>query len=220
MLEGKDSVSSPANPEVIVSVTKRDYELISCSVAARITMSTMQYEVEKLSYEEIERLARGRCKISHVARGRKANVIDEIVRTASPKLLSEMKALAVAKENSAQLGTKRKRERDDERRHVRMRIDENVEENDEFRDAVFLRLPSKEEERRRFEAFYEATKPAAVVGTICGVCGRECGVMDEEISTIEFSVLRNRPRLRPIIPHPAQDLYDGVWVWHSKNLTE
>lgn len=60
------------------------------------------------------------------------NVIDEIVRTASLKLLSEMKALVVAKENSAQLGTKWKREKDDERRHVCMRIDENVEENDKF----------------------------------------------------------------------------------------
>ena len=67
---------------------------------------TVESQLKKLSYHEIVCLARGRCKISHVAQGRKENVVDEVLRSASPKLLSEMVEEVIAKDSREPLDRK------------------------------------------------------------------------------------------------------------------
>ena len=61
-------------------------------------------------------------------------------------------------------------------RRIRMRYEAKEKETDEQRDAVFMQLPTVEQERDQFRAFFEVTQPSAVHNAVCGVCARECSV--------------------------------------------
>ena len=61
-------------------------------------------------------------------------------------------------------------------RRIRMRYEAKEKETDEQRDAVFMQLPTVEQERDQFRAFFEVTQPSAVHNAVCGVYARECSV--------------------------------------------
>ena len=104
----------------------------------------------------------------------------------------------------------RKRKRDEEQveRAVRPQItDDDGDVNDE---DSFMDLPSEEEVCQCYKVFYDATSLSAVQTKVCGVCARECGVMDGKLSSVKLSGIPNRGQLQPVVPHPAHDLYDSA----------
>ena len=74
---------------------------------------------------------------------------------------------------------------------------------------VFLELPTDAERKQCYAHFYDATSNTAVEHCICGVCARECGVLDDSIIAMPLSLMPNSYRLIPSRPHVAHDLYGG-----------
>ncbi|KIK80724.1 hypothetical protein PAXRUDRAFT_71646, partial [Paxillus rubicundulus Ve08.2h10] len=73
----------------------------------------------------------------------------------------------------------------------------------------FLRLPTDEEKRKCYRRFFEATSKKALASAVCGVCARECGAMDEKLTTWRLTEIPNVERLIPNFHHPAHDLFEG-----------
>lgn len=166
-------------------------------------------QINILSRDEILRLTRVRCSVSYVARAKKASVVDEVVRRASPTLLTELREAAETKQTMRTVSCKRKREDEEDGRCVRRCVEMRKEIDEERREDNFMLLPSAPERRERYRAFFDATKPSVLRQKVCRICGRECGVMDEKVSSLEFKKLPNRGRLHPLVPHSAQELFEG-----------
>ncbi|KIJ13524.1 hypothetical protein PAXINDRAFT_13640 [Paxillus involutus ATCC 200175] len=104
-------------------------------------------------------------------------------------------------EGKVAMGSERRR--GSKRKHA----EEDVEE--EYDPSKFLVLPTDEELKDCYTRFWKATSNAAVETSICGVCARECGVIDNRLSQISLSDLPNVNQLIPKKTHPAHDLFDG-----------
>jgi len=75
--------------------------------------------------------------------------------------------------------------------------------------SKYLDLPSDAEVQAAYQAFYQAMSSASVNSAVCGVCARECGPMDDELTTFSLVELPNSHRLIPLQSHPFHDLYDA-----------
>lgn len=73
-----------------------------------------------------------------------------------------------------------------------------------------MRLPTDEELRECHIRFIDATGSKALAQGVCGVCARECGAMDEMLTSCRLSDIPNSYKLVPVHTHAAHDLYDGM----------
>ncbi|KAJ8590086.1 hypothetical protein M405DRAFT_689170, partial [Rhizopogon salebrosus TDB-379] len=76
--------------------------------------------------------------------------------------------------------------------------------------SSFMCLPSDQERRDCHSRFIDATGSQALAQGICAVCARECGAMDEKLTSWRFSDIPNGHRLIPAQSHPAHDLFDRM----------
>lgn len=75
---------------------------------------------------------------------------------------------------------------------VHCRLVENEADEDE---QEFLLSPLFSVVRDCSRTFYTKTSHAALESTMCAVCGRECGAMDEDTSLVPLEQLPNSDRL-------------------------
>ena len=73
----------------------------------------------------------------------------------------------------------------------------------------YLDLPGWDDVKQNYRDFYKATSNAAVCLTICAVCAREVGQIEDEVTVLALDELPNAQRLCPILKHTAHDLFDG-----------
>ena len=171
---------------------------------------SLYLDIMNLSWSEILQAACNRCSISYVARTSKALIVNELIQSASPALLSEIRDLAQHKVEQGPLLRKRRFLGEEVERRNRLRLMDHEDEEENTREDCFMTLPSEKQRHDRYQAFYDAMKPSAVQVKVCAVCARECGVMDEKVTIIKFHAIPNRQRLHPIVPHVAHDLYEGL----------
>lgn len=69
---------------------------------------SLYLDIMNLSRSEILQAARNRCSISYVARTSKALIVNELIRSASPALLSEIRDLVQCKVEQGPLLRKRR----------------------------------------------------------------------------------------------------------------
>ena len=154
-------------------------------------------------------------QFSRAERVSKPAMIRRIVADGSADLVGEFVARSRMKvqladearvRNAAKRAARKRKRREEivEGRRTRLRRDEAYDPEE------FLRIPSVEELKRCYAAFHVATAASTLRGHVCAVCARECGVMDETITTRRLDQLPARDRLRPLFPHPAHDLVDGL----------
>jgi len=78
-----------------------------------------------------------------------------------------------------------------------------------YESSSYLDLPSDAKVHAAYKAFYQATSSASVSSSVCGVCTRECGHMDEELTSYSLEELPNSHSLIPSQSHPLHDLFAG-----------
>lgn len=63
---------------------------------------------------------------------------------------------------------------------------------DNIQEESFMTLPSECQRQEWHQAFFNATSLSALHARVCGVCGRECGAMDEKVMDLEFQSIPNQ----------------------------
>ncbi|OJA13096.1 hypothetical protein AZE42_09330 [Rhizopogon vesiculosus] len=81
---------------------------------------------------------------------------------------------------------------------------------DELQSSPFLRLPTEQERKECHAKFIGATGRGALAQGVCGVCARECSVMDEGLTSWKLLDIPNGGRLIPTRVHPVHELYNGM----------
>ena len=59
-------------------------------------------------------------------------------------------------------------------------------------------------------SFHHATNMSSLQEAVCGICARRLNRREYDIQTLRLEAVPNLHRLRPTIPHPKHDLYQGV----------
>ena len=81
--------------------------------------------------------------------------------------------------------------------------------DEDYGPSKFLELPTEEERRNCYAAFYQATSNDAVKMGVCGVCAQECNIIADELVKTQLHFIPNGSCLVLTKPHPAHQLFDG-----------
>ncbi len=164
---------------------------------------TAMNDLHVLTTAELRSLVKDELPLSREVRARKETMIAYIASHASPRLMGIVEAAAFAK------GSNRKRQRLDgqDGRRVERRVEAEAERRPHPHN--YLALPSDDERRECYSAFYASTGNEAVRSAVCAVCAREMNATDGGVERIRLDSVEHRSRLRPRDAHPAHDLYDG-----------
>ena len=73
----------------------------------------------------------------------------------------------------------------------------------------YLDLLGWDDVKQNYRDFYRATSNAAIRLTVCAVCVREVGQIEDEVTVITLDQLPNAQHLCPMLKHTAHDLFDG-----------
>lgn len=74
----------------------------------------------------------------------------------------------------------------------------------------YLDLPSAEDVKRLYAAFYDATGNAALAFATCAVCAREVSMKKDQVISTPLSDIPHPAKLSPHAPHPHHTLYNGM----------
>ena len=74
----------------------------------------------------------------------------------------------------------------------------------------FMELPSQKQVYQCYREYYNATSNESLTMMVCAVCAREVNRKEDGVVKIKLTDLPNWDRLRPITPHVAHDLFDGL----------
>ena len=111
-------------------------------------------------------------------------------------------------EEQAQAAAKRKYKNDiRQEEHKRRRLEGIADEEDSTR---YLELPTADEVKHCYRAFYNATGSAAVSLAVCSVCASEKLVAEAKFTSIPVRDVPNPHRLFPRQQHAAHDIYEGM----------
>ena len=165
----------------------------------------------RLTIKEIHAKMNGHLIFTHTERQKKERLLERVIRDASPNQLAAM--LEAARQKSPP-SWKQKREASTDHRQEGQGDGGDNRHTGGKRDhakspAEFLYVPSEEEIRACYASCYDATSNAAVEQATCGMCARECSIIEDGISSIPLSLLPDSHRLIPRNSHPAHDLFDG-----------
>ena len=165
-----------------------------------------------LTIKELLTLCVGQIVLSRVERGSKNAIIDAIMCRGSDGLISAAFQAVNIKLESIATSKKRVRDGNQERRRVVRRLDVlsgSSSWQDDRDVSHFMDLPSGEEIKNCYRAFYDGTSMGAVEMEICGVCAREVNVRSDGVVTMMMSDIPNVHRLVPKNPHREHNLIDG-----------
>lgn len=163
-----------------------------------------------LTVLEILHELRDKLDIPHSCWGRKSLLIDYVLTNAPEPIATELEKLGWCKVFDLQVREKRKGKFESShgwRCNVCRRLNDGDCGNDE---QNFLVLPSEDAVHSCSRRFYMSMNQAALQCSMCAVCTRECGVMDEETILVPLSNLPNATHLRPTLPHEAQEFFKGL----------
>lgn len=163
--------------------------------------------LSSLAIREILCFVRGRFHLSQVVRTDKNCLILAVIHNAPSDVLQRMHRVGEARLLCSRSEPSRylqKRKRVEPYGLARGMEDMEVDGDS------FLAQPSESCKRRCYADFFQATSAAALRAWVCAVCGRECGPMDEEIVLMKLNEVPNKTRLKPLFPHPGQQLTDGL----------
>ncbi|KAJ8585561.1 hypothetical protein M405DRAFT_865313 [Rhizopogon salebrosus TDB-379] len=166
-------------------------------------------DIAVLSCNEIIFHSRGCLSLSREVQRRKSILVDCVHQwlTANPTHLQHARlAEAIRLKGLIEPAKQtRKRKADDitsiERKKLR---------TEDWSRSAFMRVPTDEERRECHTRFIDATSRTALAQGVCAVCARECGAMDESLSSWRLLDIPNGHRLVPAHTHPAHDLYEGM----------
>jgi hypothetical protein len=165
-----------------------------------------------LSTKSILECLKGALSISRAQRQSKELLIERVIQDAPTEHLHRLLALGqvklAEKEKKGQESRKRKRDDQDEENSTR-RVAQRLQDTEDYEPSKFLAVPTEEEVKNCYGRFYHATSNTAVEMSICGVCARECSVVDDQVKKVLLSNLPNTNRLIPTKSHSAQQLFDG-----------
>ena len=81
--------------------------------------------------------------------------------------------------------------------------------DEDYDPSKFLELPTEEERRNCYAAFYQATSNDTVKMGVCGVCAWECNIIADELVETQLHFIPNGSHLVPTKPHSTHQLFDG-----------
>ena len=163
-------------------------------------------ELEKLSVAELKACARHHLHIPKVIAGRKATIITHLLQHDSHELRATIREAIQARQSRHADGRKRRHEED----HSPLPARNPPHLADEHDVTHYLDLPTEVEVKDLYRRFFESTSKIAVERVVCAVCARECGRKQDKVDTIHISQIPNSHRLKPEVPHPAHQLYEGL----------
>jgi hypothetical protein len=82
--------------------------------------------------------------------------------------------------------------------------------DEDAREKDFFQLPSSEQVKQCYRAYYEATHPNSLKKGTCAVCAREVDMLRDQLKQINLDEVPNLRRLRPHLEHEAHDTYRGA----------
>ena len=170
-------------------------------------------EISALTVKEILGIIRKyQFSIPHYQTSSKETLLAYIAQNASVEVLNALENCSREKEDartyqiSMETGeqgdsTRRQRRRIEEYRPTKARINYNS--------AEYLENATHDEIKACYTAFYKATSNNAVKQVVCAICGREVGVIVDDVRIISLDDLANKHRLVPYKSHPSHTLFDG-----------
>lgn len=166
-----------------------------------------------LTVKELLSRVKGIIIVPTSKRNKKTLLVEHIIALAPPEQLaflcrlSEDRRSTEADQNPKVHVMQRKRKTDDQyARRTARRIDDEGEAHRRCSLDDFMALPTEQEHRACYSAFYQATSNAAVASKTCGICAREVSVLADAVKDVPISLLPNAYRLHPSLPHPAHTL--------------
>jgi hypothetical protein len=165
--------------------------------------------MNNLTVSDILESIRGVVSFSTAERNSKSLLIDRAIFELPVEKLEVLKGDGVTRGKEVEEQRNRKRKATHIRYRNKRRRLHAQSEDENSNDSEFLQLPTEEEKRSCYRRFFEATSKEALKSAVCAVCARECGAMDEQLSTWTLAEIPNVERLIPDIQHPAYDLFDG-----------
>ena len=171
--------------------------------------------VSRLTKVEILDVVKPFCSIPRSVGRRKKEMIEYILRVAPIEVLQILERLSSL---PRLYGRKRSLDFLDEQEdesfdHCRKKRRIDVQEEDVF-SSKFLNLPSEDEVKDCYRAFFEATSNNGLQMFICAVCARESDIVNgetmESCKCISLLDIRHRERLRPI---ECVFFCCRIWVW-------
>jgi hypothetical protein len=177
------------------------------------TSLAAHYNISNLSIKEILAHLKGVLSFSREERQKKNALLDHILMHAPPEHI-ELLRVAGQQKNAPHTdhtnGQKCKHDEGSTQHRRTAQQLEDVESDEDYNSSRFLELPMVEELKSYYSQFYEATSNCALEMGTCGICTRECGVIDEDLKDMPFDKLPNSHWLRPKQSHPAHNLYDRM----------
>ena len=161
-------------------------------------------DLERLTVKELRACTHGRLRIPVDVGKRKESLVSHILDHAYGELQAEIEK-AVFSKGAGRGGKRRSEEEHDD---VTARNPPHVVDNHD--PNHYLDLPTQAEVNSLYRDFYNATSNHAVRRVVCGVCAREWGSTDADVKLVNVKDITNPNRLKPEVPHPAHDLYDGM----------
>ncbi|KAH0835470.1 hypothetical protein J3R83DRAFT_9124 [Lanmaoa asiatica] len=144
-------------------------------------MNTQRHELlDLLTIHELLQHVHGMFDVSHSARSSKLSLLDFMLQNTPAETLDKLESLGCEKKDRKEEHQIQKRKFSHNfHRSVRRQMNTS---NDSDEEACFLKVPPVEQVHACNQKFYRATCHEALLHTVCGVCGRECGVFDEKMS--------------------------------------
>ncbi|KIJ07945.1 hypothetical protein PAXINDRAFT_18889 [Paxillus involutus ATCC 200175] len=181
----------------------------STSSMNAFTVAEIQAAMNNLTVSDILESLRGVVSFSTAERNSKSLLIDRAIFELPVEKLEVLKGDGVTRGKEVEEQRNRKRKATHIRYRNKRRRLHAQSEDENSNDSEFLQLPTEEEKRSCYRRFFEATSKEALKSAVCAVCARECGAMDEQLSTWTLAEIPNVKRLIPDIQHPVYDLFDG-----------
>lgn len=173
--------------------------------------------ISQLAIRDILARLKGVLTFSRQERQNKDSLLDRVLNHASQEHLEFLREVArqkmegqVVRGSEGSRGLKRKRTRQGDQRRTARQLDDDISEGvEEYDPSKFLELPANDELKNCYTRFWKATCNAALEMDTCGVCARECSIIENELSEVPLEKLPNVHRLIPKKSHPAHDLFNG-----------
>ncbi|KIK28379.1 hypothetical protein PISMIDRAFT_91012, partial [Pisolithus microcarpus 441] len=180
-------------------------------------MDTLRADINQLPKTAIIALLAGKLSLSNEERRCKERLLTRVLAETSSDVLHFLQAEGQrhAEAKMERRSCKRKRDQQNDKPNKVARTVRNTGEEAQptavqNHTTDFLQVPSPEEVKDIYRAFYCATGNDALACKTCGVCARECSVKEDNVHAVKLTDIRNAQRLRPKRAHPQHYLVDGM----------
>ena len=162
--------------------------------------------------QQLRAAVSGQLSIPHVERHRKDSLVPFILQNASREIVEHM-------QKNADVHMRRVDREKNRAKAVREgRIEARMARNRDY--GRYMNLPDKEERKRRWRMFYEATTAKALSTSICAVCGRELMMIKDGVMKYAWEDFPGKKKLVPIQWHSAQYTLDNCLLLREAVIVE